>query len=209
MISHQKKFIFFHNSRTGGTSIEKALGKYAEYSPSNKAEKPEFRKHALLPLIRDRVGEEIFKSYFKFAFVRNPFSRLYSKYRWGIEICNDEQGIRKLGFELSDWKRATFDEWVDRFYFAENLFEKRPTWGPQKRLLFDYEKSAYMVDFIGRFEDLTKDFESIANRLGISERLPAVYSTTPSDYRQHYSTASKEIAEKIFVEDLNEFDYEF
>lgn len=210
MISHQKRFIFFHNSRTGGTSIERALSEYCEYGVRDKTASPEYRKHALLPLIKKNLGDELFYAYFKFAFVRNPYDRLYSKYKWGVDICTDYQGISELGISLDDWKNSQFIEWAKTAYFDKKLYEKRPTWGPQNRLIFDYSKGEYMVDFIGRFETLSDDFSNIARHLNVSNDLPRIYSTNrTSTYQDHYDDELIGMVQELFYEDIREFGYQF
>ena len=78
-IDHDKKLVFIHISRTGGSSIKTALNlhdkKYNEY----------------YHLDSSYIPKEC-KDYFKFAFVRNPFDRFVSLYHY-----------RPKGLSFSDW----------------------------------------------------------------------------------------------------------
>ena len=56
-------FIFIHINKTAGTSIGRAVG-----LPN--------KLHLTAREIIDRVGEEAWRKAYKFAFVRNPLSRL-------------------------------------------------------------------------------------------------------------------------------------
>ena len=76
MINHKHKFIFLHTPKTGGMSVGSAL-----YSALGiKDDYQSFRIHY------DDLNEEILKEYFVFTFVRNPWDRLVSDYRFKTEI---------------------------------------------------------------------------------------------------------------------------
>jgi len=63
VIDHDKKFIFVHVYKTGGTSIEEALGGKSNVS------------------VHERLENIInWKDYFSFGFVRNPWDRAVSSY---------------------------------------------------------------------------------------------------------------------------------
>ena len=68
VIIHSKRLIFVHIQKTGGNAIITALGESLNY--------PE--KHLLASDLRQLYGADVWDSYFKFAFARNPWSRLVS-----------------------------------------------------------------------------------------------------------------------------------
>lgn len=82
MISHDKKFIFIHVPRTGGTSIECFLD-------SSKFE------HKFSREIHSRHDYELreHSDYFSFSFIRNPWERMLSFYLF------DKAGSTKYSFE--------------------------------------------------------------------------------------------------------------
>lgn len=101
MISYDKKFVFVHIPKTGGTSIRHALTPYcdglnATTRLTNKisrrlAGRSIFRSLDLeLPLdghasaldYKNFMGDEVFRDYFKFAIVRNPFDLHVSNYEY-------------------------------------------------------------------------------------------------------------------------------
>ncbi len=68
IISHERRVLFVHVHRTGGTSIQKHL-KETLFGAENLGP-----QHSSLIEAKRLIGPE-FASYFKFAFVRNPWER--------------------------------------------------------------------------------------------------------------------------------------
>src|SRR5947199_7305777 len=93
MISFQKRFLFVHIPKTAGNSIQSVLRDYSEdqivalrseqdgiehfglHNPNYK-----IRKHSTLAEYRMALGDEQFRSLYKFACVRNPWDRMVSYY---------------------------------------------------------------------------------------------------------------------------------
>ena len=71
MINHQYKFLFIHVPRTGGTSIESFF---------NAQQTSQSRKHWSLNDWEKELSHDVFASYFKFSYVRNPWDSMISKY---------------------------------------------------------------------------------------------------------------------------------
>lgn len=76
VISHTYKFIFSHVPKTGGTSIETALYKYADesYGSVYATKNRWYRNKALFALFKNYPG------YRSFAVIRNPHDRLLSTF---------------------------------------------------------------------------------------------------------------------------------
>ena len=70
MINHEHKFIFLHIPKNAGTSIAKALNRQCGVTEPYES----FRIHS------DDFDKKIWKEYFVFTFVRNPFARMWSQY---------------------------------------------------------------------------------------------------------------------------------
>jgi hypothetical protein len=74
MIIKNKKLLFIHIPRTGGTSIEQSFGR-----PRCKEGINSLTQHNTLKQYSEK---EDINSYFTFSFVRNPWDRLISWYLW-------------------------------------------------------------------------------------------------------------------------------
>jgi hypothetical protein len=91
MIVHEKRLIFIHIQKTGGDSICTAVGTPTIY--------PE--KHFCAHELRELYGTDVWQSYFKFAFVRNPWDRLVSW--WSMIDAN--RNLLSTGEPLKEFQR--------------------------------------------------------------------------------------------------------
>lgn len=102
-----------------------------------------FKEHESASTIRKWLKPEIWDSYFKFCFDRNPFDRAISLYYWRHRNGQQDADINDYllgapGPDLSNWD-----------LYNENGFLR--------------------VDFVGRYERLQEDFEEICRKIGLSE----------------------------------------
>jgi hypothetical protein len=112
------------------------------------------------------VSQERFSRCFKFAFVRNPYQRIVSEYRY----------------------RNYFGHRSFRHFILEHLPEPGPSDQyrhimPQYDMLFD-AKGNCLVDFVGRFENLQADFTRVCNRLDIGESTLPFYNDSDKGSRK-------------------------
>lgn len=70
MIIHEKKALFFHIQKTGGTSLATAFGWDRCNAPPG--------QHWMPLKMKKEIGQSEWNEYFKFTFVRNPWDRLVS-----------------------------------------------------------------------------------------------------------------------------------
>ena len=101
------------------------------------------------------LSREEFDGLFKFSFVRNPWARILSEYRYR----NYFQHRSFRDFVLNKLPRPG---WDDQYRHVM----------PQYDMLHD-TRGNLLVDFVGRFESLEQDFTEVRQRLGLSgARLP-------------------------------------
>ena len=64
------------------------------------------------------------------------------------------------------------------------------------------------VDYIGRFENLQSDFDSICKRINKPlVRLPNIYKTQECNYKDFYTKSIQRDVEILFKKDLIQFNY--
>jgi chondroitin 4-sulfotransferase 11 len=211
-VSHQLNCIFVHIPRTGGTSIESALGLRGDWRVENTdlmfglVTAPDIqRKIGATPFLQHLSANELDKllpcharRYYRFAFVRNPWERMVSIHaRLDPHMRVTAQGV---GLQLEG---SSFDEFLE---LTENFSHVHLQ--PQHSFVVD-SSGASAVDFLGRFERLTTDFEAVCARLGINCALPHLNASNHCDYRACYDAGSRRTVERRYGEDIERFGYRF
>ena len=95
IINNTHKFIFIHIPKNAGTTANMMLSNFTYWNDIElggtvygEALAPLYLrrfnigKHTRANQVRNLVGERIWEGYFKFAFVRNPYARTFSVYRF-------------------------------------------------------------------------------------------------------------------------------
>ena len=211
IISHKYKFIFIHVPKTGGTSIKHALidRGLLDGKPDWRISKEDAKKYGLdekrikvwvghLTAREQKkiVGEEIWNSYFKFAFVRNPWERTLAAYKYMLQNTGFWRA-HPLKFLCA--RVLSFKLWVQ--------LKKRVL--RQNKFLSDKEGNL-LVDFVGRFENLQEDFNKACDRIGVTRtELPHVNKSEHKHYSCYYDKATRDVVEKIGKEDNKMFGYTF
>ena len=217
LISYTHKFIFFHVAKVAGLSIKKALKDYAQEPDKFKVRCPPktlngkpnplyemweaFMTHVKAKDAKQELPEEIYNNFYKFAFVRNPWDWQVSMYHFILKETghvNHDVVKSMAGFE-------EYLAWV--INTQKNPYAKGAT-KFQKDMLIDQE-GKIIVDFIGRYERLTQDFQQVCQILNIETSLPAINRTVHRDYKSYYNDQTRKMVEEHFKEDIELFGYHF
>ncbi len=217
MISHHDRCVFVHIPKCAGQSIEMFFLKRIGLDWDRRAplllrwnDVPALGPRRLAHLkaheyVENRwMTQQHFDEYFKFAFVRNPWDRLVSFYRY-------------LGY---DW-RCSFSRFI--LYHLPRQFERK-NWFlcPQFEFIHGRDGAA-MVDFVGRFESLREDFATACRHIGISDpELPHVNdSRKPKSgptqwlkrrtlpYRDMYDARAAKLVSTLYEADIDAFKYTY
>lgn len=184
--------VFVHITKSAGTSVAKGLFGELPY-------------HYTATEYRVIFGRKTFNEYFKFAFVRNPWDRLYSAYSFlkdGGWDENDRAWAEKNLAQVPDF--STFvNEWLTR----DRLDSHIHFW-PQHKFICSAGGRG-LIDYLGYFETLEKDFNYIAERIGVQARLQHVNASTRSDYRSVYDARTIAKVATLYQEDIAMLGYRF
>lgn len=133
----------------------------------------------------------MFRDYFKFAFVRNPETRFVSG--WKDKVLNQNY----FGFDSDEHERMKnldyFIQWVktlDIRHCDEHLREQCS--------LIDLNH----IDFLGRFESFDRDFEYVAQQIGLKEYQPVHLNKTKKDSSIVLSDEQKNAIFNIYKKDF-------
>ncbi len=157
------------------------------------------------------VDQATFDELFKFSFVRNPWERIVSEYRY-------RNYFHHRSFRDFLQHRLPQPGWSDKYRHIM----------PQYDMLHDAD-GQLQVDFVGRFENLQADFARVCTRLGIADsKLP---HRNPSDkksrnlkrrlrnwlyrngenskhgYVEFYDAATIDIVRRLYHRDIKAFGY--
>ncbi len=157
-----------------------------------------YKKHAKAYEIEKKLGSPTFGSYYKFAFVRNPFDWLVSLYSY---LLQDEKHF--MHGAVSSKSFSEFLKW---------LISQNPD--HQINFLMDLDRNRRLVDYIGRFETLEKDVNSIQRNLNlkISDHIEHK-NVSPirknRDYKDYYDSESRGRVLSHFRSDFEMLGYDF
>jgi hypothetical protein len=200
MISLQKRFLFVHIPKTAGNSIQSALRDYSEdqlvalrkeqdgierFGLRNP--KYKIKKHSTLREYREALGDEQFRSLYKFTCMRNPWDRMISYYFTPTQ-------------SPENWDRKKFQRIISEAVSVADYL----------RLDRDEEDPFANVDYVMRFENLAEDFRAVCGTLGISPAtLPRYNRSNREHYSKYYDDELRELVRKRFAREIERFGYAF
>jgi hypothetical protein len=139
-------------------------------------------------------------NYFTFGFVRNPFDRAVSSWKFGSHIS--DWGVSFKDFCMQLRRIDTNPEKVFNDANTQHICDQYP-------LLKD-DKLGVEVNFIGRFENLQEDFNIICDKIGIpKQKLPHKNKGKHKHYTEYYDDETKQIVAEKYRKDIEYFGYEF
>ena len=224
MISHEHRCIFIHIPKCAGTSIESTLGHLEGHTGRGGQDHRTIRMierpfptpaifstgencYEALRRIRHRfrrvanyrnhfsVTKEQFDSYFKFTIVRNPWARAFS---WYENVMRDEIHMKTYGLT----QRIGLKDFL-RMHAGKGMLRPQTYWLRSFR-------GSMPLDLIGRFEDLPATFRAVCESINLPEAsLPHRLKGGRTDYVRAYDQASRDLAWRIYREEIDLFGYAF
>ena len=228
MLDRELRSIFVHVPKTGGQSIEMSFLRFHGLRWEERAPlllrqntTPGLGPPALAHLSAQEyvslgyTTRAEFESYFKFAFVRDPWSRLVSAFRY-----------------MRLYRSLTFRRFVDSLPPTESWGTTAMIFRPQADYIFDDDDNC-LVDFVGRTETLFQDFGRV--RASIGKELPDLDRVNESarmrirevrslntmgwwfreqrgsrnDYRSFYNDTTAQRVADVYKRDVKLFSFEF
>ncbi len=192
LIDDKNKFLFIHIPKNAGSSMRIMLEKMGG------RQLKDFDTHVPCSTLKEFTPDK-FNEYFKFAFVRNPWDRLYSMYKFTVR-----RGWCSSNVPFSKW--IHMDAITEACKFQEPIVPIQQK--PQVNWIMDSAGNS-MVDFIGRFESLNDDFNKICQRLNTTNNLMNINASPGKHYKEAYDTTSKKFVERYYEKDIETFKYVF
>ncbi len=148
-----------------------------------------FYEHMPASRVRDYVGEEVWRSYFKFAFDRNPWDRQVSWYLYKTKSKSIRPSFERF---MQDRRRAFVTNYA--IYTIDG---------------------GLAVDFVGRYENLQDELATALDLAGVGRHLKVPRTNvTPDkdqarDYRSYYSDAMRERVAEWYAPEIALLHYGF
>ena len=227
MISTDHKFVFLRVPKSAGKSIDTALKPYymqlpAVFRTTDKNEKEEkgFSQHFSYRDCLHHVGPLDISTFFKFAFVRNPWGRIasyyFSKQNLASRFLN--KNIPSIKKKFSNWIKEVSQQ--DKSWYMK---KPKPTCDAGRYPILHCQQIQYLtedmstegriaVDFVGKFESLRKDLDHIEEQIGIKINLPKRNlgkARGKKHYSLYYNEESVAMIRDLFAKDIEYFGYEF
>lgn len=171
---------------------------------------------------RGKVGDEIWNNVFKFAFVRNPWDRYVSNWKWLTRKDSSGRGWSHRGWSGIEGS-ISFKDFVNqigKIYTMRNSSYQHDKWHVWNQVdhLID-SNGNIMLDYIARFENLNNDFNYVCFRSGLQKlklphlNYPGFYENEPlrkyEHYSAHYDDELVEIVRQRCSADIERFGYEY
>jgi hypothetical protein len=178
--------LFIHIPKTAGTSI--SLGLYNEDPWHYTLENYSY------------ISGPTFRKLFKFAFVRNPYDRLESTYRYSFKQVKSHPNT-SVRF-ITEY--PSFDDFVFNWVNEDNV-NAHYFLAPQHSYLRS-PLSNIGIDFIGKFENLNDGYQKINKKLGLVNSLPFTNNST-AEIPTYYTNETARIVYDAYRDDFERFDY--
>ena len=210
IISPQRRYIFVHIPKTGGTSLAAALEERAARddiligdTPTAKRRKARLKhlaprgrlwKHSTLADVEGVVDPE---DHFVFTLVRNPWDRMVSYYHW----------LRDQTFAHPAVARARSHDFRAFVAHSATIGAARAT--PYGSYLRDSAGRERPATFL-RLEHLDADLPPLEARLGLRIAMPRINrSARRADFRSYYDAESAQLVAEMAGEDVARWGYTF
>jgi hypothetical protein len=205
MISRNHRCVFIHIPKTAGQSVEQyfldLLGLtwkareqlLLKFNPDPQRGPPRLAHLTATEYVAcGHIDQAQFASYFKFAFVRNPWDRLVSEFEY-------RRHKKRMDFKAFLFKHFPTSERGDPFRHVI----------PQCEFICSPD-GEFLVDFVGKFENLHGDFDVICQRLQIPNLgLPHRNKSVRRHYMEYYDSETQAFVSEFYKRDVELFGYQF
>ena len=205
-ISHKYKFIFFAYPKTGSATIRKILDPYSDIIATTYTKRT--KENPFYSHITAQETKKIFEqrgwdynSYFKFVFIRNPYSRLVSLYN---------MSSKKIRFKI--WISRLKNQGNGGCAFSD---QKWKVHGAYNLLNFAGDGRNLLVDKVVKLENIDAELPHILKRLGIHtpDKIPkgniGKYGTKGKNIKNYYDKETRKRVQKLYKWDFKKFGYHF
>ena len=199
VVSDEKKVIYLSISKAANTSIKATFADIADMRDNY-----DIHYKNIVQAQKELTKKQ--KEYFKFTFVRNPFSRLVSSYVNKYKNGLGKRGYISYDYYLLGYLKADkgFDNYVKKIiklpdFLANDHFKSQ--------YCCVYKRGKKLVDYVGKFESINNDFPDIQKKFSLNA-LPHFNKTLNLNWMDYYSFETAGLVYRKYHKDIKEFGYE-
>ena len=217
LVSHLHKFVYTKTMKTAGTSVEAYFERFCTDAPNApttemrgeavsaagiigarslmaNGKNNEWWNHMPAMQIRQKLGRQMFDSYFKFCCIRNPFDKTLSAYFWYDDL-------KQIELPKTMEPKLRFEAWLEA---------KGPPLDRNKYMI----GANYVMDDVVRHESIAADMERICGKLEVPwepERLPTYKAGVRPEgtIAEMYTDRARELVAEKYAFELDKFGYRF
>ncbi len=214
-LSHRFRYVYVEVPKAGCTAVKKLL-QLAEVDGDRSKVADNVHERPTSPLLSPADPDADFErvwndgTYFRFTFVRNPYTRVLSAYLDKL-VTNEwerERRLPQLGFRKN--ARPTFISFLERI-IDQDPVEMDIHWTPQTHLL-GLPHNTY--DRVYRFEDFQPGLRRMLAATGVPVHdesvieVPAHPTAANSRVSEHYGTREIDLVSELYAEDFRNLGYD-
>lgn len=203
IVNHEQKFMYISVPKVASTTLHRFLKDRIKNS---------LVEWDLIGL-KSQNKQIDFNNYYSFAFVRNPWDRLYSC--WKDKCFIDDKYLENAPF-FKKHKNISFEKFVD---VVGSQVKENPWCDPHIRpmnVLIE-QNTGYLeinkINFIGKLESLESDVNDILNKLKIDQTFSNLVLNKSKEHKttksEAFTSSLVDRVSKIYEEDINSFNYSY
>jgi chondroitin 4-sulfotransferase 11 len=167
---------------------------------------------------RDQLHDINPHTFWLFSFVRNPWSRIVSRFEHLKGVLIDDKNLNVAKSERTDldcyFRHYNLENNIKNYCFNKFLKFATVTWNAHWEMQFyqiaNRVNGIDKVNFIGRFENLQQDFNIVCDKIGIPhQELPHHNKSKHKHYTEYYDDETKQIVAEKYAKDIEYFGYKF
>ncbi|NCC25042.1 MAG: hypothetical protein EOM25_07565 [Deltaproteobacteria bacterium] len=213
IINNSKKFIFIHIPKTAGTSVALFFSRYSRYcdleigaTQLGEAIQPEFLKrfkiwkHSTAQEIKSVVGDAIFEEYKTFTFVRNPYDRLFSTYKF-LKTWPHWPGHEKF-VQFQTYQQFIESGWWTGKVKPDRMFRRQISWIRESS-----RGPLLKIDFICKLENIKNDIDRLCEGIGLDRERGGRIQRINKAELQERNVLPENLLKKLMLFYAIDFDY--